>query len=138
MGIHVRPKDPRSRQAAVESFAPAARRVIEAVTASTTALQAVVERSPEYPADPRTAFAAVCAYRAAQAEVDDAIAAYLAWCVVAGLSRSGMARALGVRATTLSAWLAPYEGIAGARAGDLHRDSDGSWRARRIDPADAL
>lgn len=95
-------------------------------------------RSAEFPADARTAFAALCAYRAAQAGVDDAVAEFLAWCVMAGLSRSGMARALGVRAMTLSAWLAPCEHLAGARSGDLHRGSDDVWHVQRLDPADAL
>lgn len=42
-----------------------------------------------------------------------------------------MARAPGVRPMTLSAWLAPYESIAAARAKDLHRDSDGVWHVHR-------
>jgi hypothetical protein len=131
MSIHLRPRNPRCKAAAAESFAPAARAIVKATAASTEALQAVMNRSDSYPADPATAFAALLEFRRAQAAVDAAIAEYAAWLLVGGVARTAMATGLGIRGATLARMIGPVQHIAGAGAGDLIRSEDGTWSVHR-------
>jgi hypothetical protein len=131
MPIHLRPRNPRCRAAAAESVGPAARRIVKATAESTEALQAVMNRSPRYPADPATAFAALLEFRRAQAAVDAAVAEYCAWCLVGGVARTAMATGLGIRGATLARMLGPVQHIAGAGANDLIRSEGGTWSVHR-------
>jgi hypothetical protein len=131
VSIHLRPRNPRCKAAAAESIGPAARAIVKATAESTAALQAVMNRSPRYPADPATAFAALLQFRERQAVVDQAIAEYLAWCLVGGVSRTAMATGLGIRGVTLAKMLGPVQHVAGAGANDLVRSEDGVWTVHR-------
>lgn len=133
MSIHIQQRDTASRVAYGESIGPAARRIVEAVAASTEQLQGVMSRNARYPADPRAAFAALVQMRRAQATVDAAISEYLAWLCVGGVTRTAMARGLGVRPATVHRTLAPVEHIASARGADLVRDADGTWSVHRTE-----
>lgn len=140
MSIHLRPRDPKSRTAAAEMFAPSARKIVAATAAATTDLQAVMSRNARYPADPITALSALVSFRESQAAVDAAQAEYLAWLCVSGVTRSALATRLGVRPQTVAKMLAPVAHLASARSGDLHRDAgSGLWTVHRIDaPLESL
>lgn len=131
-------RDPKSRLAAAESIGPAARRIVDAAAEATADLQAVMNRQARYPADPKTAFAALVAFRNAQAAVQAAEAEYLAWCIVGGISRGGMARGLGIRPASLARLLGPVQHIASARSVDLVQDEEtGTWSVHRLDDFEA-
>lgn len=133
MTIRISPRDKVSTRAAREMFAPAARKVVQAMADSTAGLRDVMGRDPRYPADPRSAFAALMRMRREQAAVDQAVAEYAAWLIQGGVSRSALARGFGIRPETLARMLAPVENIASARHPDLHRREDGTWVVRRLD-----
>ena len=133
MSIQIRDRDATSRAAYAASIGPAARAVVEAVAESTSALQAVMNRPAAHPTDPRSAFAALTAHGRAQAAVELAMAEYLAWLLVGGVTRSALARGLGVRPATLARMLAPAEHIASARGRDLTPATDGTWSVDRVD-----
>jgi hypothetical protein len=138
MPIHLRPRNPRCRAAAAESIGPAARAIVKATAASTEALQAVMNRSDRYPADPATAFAALLEFRRAQAAVDAAIAEYCAWLIVGGVARTAMATGLSIRGATLARMLGPVEHLASAGASDLIRSEGGTWTVHRGDPVEQV
>jgi len=131
MGIHIRPRDKVSDTASRQMSRHTARAVVEAVAASTAELQRVMSRDVNYPADPREVLAALVAYRRAQEPVDQSVAEMLAWLEVGGMSRSGMARGLGVRPATLQKILARAGRITIARACDLTESEDGHWTVER-------
>lgn len=133
MSIQIRQRDSTSRAAYAAMIGPAARNVVEAVAESTAALQAVMNRPTAHPTDPRAAFAALTAHGRAQMAVELAVAEYLAWLLVGGVTRSALARGLGVRPATLARMLAPAEHIASARGRDLTPATDGSWSVDRVD-----
>lgn len=134
----VKPKDKVSRRASLEMSAVCARKVVEAVAASTTELQAIMNRDPNYPADPREVLAAVIAQRRGQAAVDDAVGELLAWLRVGGLTTASMTEALGVRQSTTARLLGPHLAVADARGPDLrHDDTTGTWTVQRQVQIDA-
>ncbi|GAA4403506.1 hypothetical protein [Tsukamurella soli] len=133
MSIQIRDRDSTSRTAYGDSIGPAARAVVTAVAGSTAALQAVMNRADRHPASPREAFAAFIAYRRAQAQVDAAVAQYAAWLLVGGVTRSALARGLGVRPASVARLLAPVEHLASARGQDLVQGADGTWAVHMLE-----
>ena len=132
MSPQIRTRDARSRAAYAASIGPAARAVVMAVAESSKPLQAVATRPAVHAADPRAALAAAVQLRQAQQQVDRALATYLAWCLVGGITRSAVARALGIRPASLDRLLAPVADLAAARGEDLNQGGDGSWKANRM------
>jgi DNA-binding CsgD family transcriptional regulator len=132
MSIQTRQRDSISRTAYAASIGPAARAIVEAVAGSTTALQAVMNRSAQHPADPRAAFAALIAMRRAQAHVEIAVGRYIAWLIIGGVTRSAIARGLGIRPATVARLVGPAEHLASARGCDLVQAVDGTWDVHRL------
>jgi hypothetical protein len=126
MATHVRPRDPRSVEAYADLVGPAALNVLQALSAATTDLQQVARRE-RTAAAPRTALQALAAYVAARHEIDAAIDRYIAILALGGVSRTGIATALGgVRPQSVTKRLAGQP-LAHARGSDLIRSEDGSW-----------
>ena len=134
MGIHnTKRRDKVSLRASAEMRARTARKVVEAVSATTTELQVVMNCKPEYPATEATSLTALANLRRRQAEIDLAVGEMLAWLQVGGVTRGAMAAALGVRPQTVQRLLAPHEATAAARYVDLHRERGGVWTVQRLD-----
>ncbi|WP_287901261.1 hypothetical protein [Arthrobacter sp.] len=126
MGTHIRTRDPRSTEAYAELVGRAALGVLQALSAATSELQQVAKRD-RTAAPPRTAVQALAAFTAGRPDVDAAIDYYIAVLALGGVSRTGIATALGgIRPAAVTRRLASQP-LAHARGSDLIRQADGSW-----------
>lgn len=122
-------RDPTSQAAAAELIQAAAQSVIDANSARTKALAAVAKK-------PSTALEALRAYQEyerTQAVVQEAEATYMAVLTLWGVSRHGLAAAVGCRPATITRRIGQHP-LATARGCDLYRLPGGGWGVRSREP----
>lgn len=122
-------RDPTSQAAAAELIQAAAQAVIDANSARTKALAAVAKK-------PSTALEALRAYQEyerTQAVVQEAEATYMAVLTLWGVSRHGLAAAVGCRPATITRRIGQHP-LATARGCDLYRLDGGGWGVRSREP----
>ncbi|RDH11470.1 hypothetical protein [Tsukamurella pulmonis] len=133
MTSQLRPRDATSRRAFAESIAPAAMRILRELDEASQQLQAIAAGNADTAPDPRTSLAAVLELDRAMSSVESAVDAYIAVCVLGGLTPGAASRGLNVRPSTLARRLAAHP-LAAARGRDLVR-ADGTWSVHRPAPA---
>ncbi|MFC3241462.1 hypothetical protein ACFOJ6_02735 [Gordonia humi] len=114
-------RDKVSQTAAAELIQAAAQAVIDANSARTKALAAVAKR----PVDATAALAAYQQYERAQTAVQEAEATYMAVLTLWGVSRHGLAAAVGCRPATITRRIGQHP-LATARGMDLYRLDGGA------------
>lgn len=122
-------RDPTSQAAAAELIQAAAQGLIDANAARTKALAAVAKK----PVDVTAALAAYQTYTRAEQAVTDAEATYMAVLTLWGVSRHGLAAAVGCRPATITRRIGQHP-LATARGCDLYRLDGGGWGVRSRSP----
>lgn len=122
-------RDKVSQTAAAELIQAAAQAVIDANSARTKALAAVAKK----PVDVTAALAAYQQYERAQTAVQETEATYMAVLTLWGVSRHGLAAAVGCRPATITRRIGQHP-LATARGCDLYRLDGGGWGVRSREP----
>lgn len=125
----IKQRDRVSQAAAAELIAAAAQQLIDANAARTKALAAVAKK----PVRVQDALAAYQQYERAEQAVTDAEATYMAILTLWGVSRHGLAAAVGCRPATITRRIGQHP-LATARGCDLYQLSGGGWGVREREP----
>lgn len=125
----IKQRDRVSQAAAAELIAAAAQQLIDANAARTRALAAVARK----PVRVQDALAAFQAYTRAEQGVTDAEATYMAILTLWGVSRHGLAAAVGCRPATITRRVGQHP-LATARGCDLYQLPGGGWGVRDREP----
>lgn len=125
----LKPRDKVSQTAAAELIQHAAQGLIDANAARTKALAAVAKR----PVRVQDALAAYQQYERAEQAVTGAEATYMAVLTLWGVSRHGLAAAVGCRPATITRRIGQHP-LATARGCDLYQLPGGGWGVRDREP----
>lgn len=125
----IKQRDRISQAAASELIAAAAQQLIDANATRTKALAAVARK----PVRVQDALAAFQAYTRAEQAVTDAEATYMAILTLWGVSRHGLATAVGCRPATITRRIGQHP-LAVARGCDLYQLPGGGWGVRDREP----
>lgn len=125
----IKQRDRVSQAAAAELIAAAAQQLIDANAARTKALAAVAKK----PVRVQDALAAYQQYERAEQAVTDAEATYMAILTLWGVSRHGLAAAVGCRPATITRRIGQHP-LARARGCDLYQLPGGGWGVRDREP----